>query len=116
MGKKLLFSLKKNDFEVEHYRGSGKGGQNRNKRFTCVRIYHRVSGAVAQSCEQRNQYQNKVTAFKRLVETKEFKTWHKIQCAKTLGVMANLGQEVEDMMQDKHLKVECFDNGKWKEL
>jgi hypothetical protein len=98
------------------YRGSGKGGQNRNKRFTGVKIYHRPSGAIAQSCEQREQHQNKVTAFKRLVETKEFKTWHKIQCSKALGVTTDIDEEVREMMQDKYLKVEYFDSGKWEEL
>jgi protein subunit release factor B len=29
-----LFSLTKKDFQLTFYRGSGKGGQNRNKRDT----------------------------------------------------------------------------------
>ncbi len=45
-GKKseLLFSLNAKDFQLEFYRGSGNGGQNRNKVETGVRIKHPAVG------------------------------------------------------------------------
>lgn len=72
MREKVL-SVTLKDCDVQTKRGSGKGGQNRNKRDTAVRIVHRASGAVGESQEQRSQLQNKVTAFKRMAETQTFK-------------------------------------------
>lgn len=56
-------------------RGSGKGGQNRNKRDTAVRIVHPPSGAVGESQEQRSQLQNKRAAFVRMANHPRFKLW-----------------------------------------
>lgn len=73
MAKQLLFRMTKKDFEVEPFRASGNGGQNRNKVMSCCRIYHRASGAIAEAKEQRDFHQNKKVAFQRLVEKPEFK-------------------------------------------
>jgi protein subunit release factor B len=61
------------DCDVQTKRGSGKGGQNRNKRDTAVRIVHRASGAVGESQEQRSQLQNKHAAFRRMAESERFR-------------------------------------------
>jgi protein subunit release factor B len=37
------------DFRIDTYRGSGPGGQHRNKTDTCVRFTHIPSGLVASS-------------------------------------------------------------------
>jgi protein subunit release factor B len=70
--KELLLSVTLKDCDVQCKRGSGKGGQNRNKRDTAVRIVHRASGAVGESQEQRSQLQNKRAAFLRMVQTPVF--------------------------------------------
>lgn len=70
-GEKIL-SVTLKDCKVETKRGSGKGGQNRNKRDTAVRIVHRASGAVGESQEERSQLQNKKRAFLRMIETPTF--------------------------------------------
>lgn len=62
------------DCDVQTKRGSGKGGQNRNKRDTAVRIVHRASGAVGESQQERSQLQNKRAAFRRMAESKTFQT------------------------------------------
>jgi peptide chain release factor 1 len=103
---KLLFSLTKKDFEIQTFRCSGKGGQNVNKVETGVRIIHTASGARAECCEQRHQHQNKMTAFKKLVETPTFKAWHKMECARLLGNLKTIDQRVDEQMQSKNLKVE----------
>ena len=58
----------KKDLRIDKFRGSGKGGQNRNKLETAIRIMHIPTGIVSQAQEQRTQGQNLKIAFKRLVE------------------------------------------------
>ena len=116
MSKQLLFRLTKKDFEVEPFRGSGNGGQNRNKVMSCCRIYHRASGAVAEGKEQRDFPQNKKAAFKRLLEKPEFLKWHKIQCAKALGTYIDIDNWVKDQMDFKNLRFEKQVDGKWTQV
>jgi hypothetical protein len=111
--RQLLFSLTKKDFEVEPFRGSGNGGQNRNKVSSCCRIYHRASGAVAEGKEQRDFPQNKKAAFQRLIEKPEFKKWYKVRCAKALGTYIDIEQLVNEQMNIKNLKFEIQVDGKW---
>ena len=51
--RELLFSVTADDCEWDYYNGTGKGGQNRNKRATCVRVRHRASGAVGNCSNHR---------------------------------------------------------------
>ncbi len=55
MNKEKLLSLSSKDFKWEYFRASGKGGQNKNKRDTAVRVTHQQSGAQGYSCDQRSQ-------------------------------------------------------------
>lgn len=106
MSKELLFRLSKKDFELEFFRGSGKGGQNRNKVETGVRIRHLASGAVAEDCTERSREQNKKKAFRKLVNTPEFKLWHKIECARRLGQAVDVDTWVAEQMRPENLKIE----------
>ena len=74
MSREKLFSLTKKDFEIQTFKGSGPGGQHRNKNETAVRIKHKDSGAVGESQEMKSQYQNKELAFKRLVNSEKFQS------------------------------------------
>src|SRR5271155_3533658 len=51
---------------VEAYRGSGPGGQKRNKTSSAVRITHEATGLSAIGTESRSQSQNKSKALRRL--------------------------------------------------
>lgn len=113
MSRQLLFSVTAKDLRIDTYRGSGKGGQNRNKRETAVRITHLASGAVAQSEEERDQLQNKRTAFKRLVQTEKFQRWHKLEVARQLGYLSDIEARVEKAMDPKNLRIEVQRDGKW---
>lgn len=115
MEKQLLFSLSKakGDFVVQPFKGSGKGGQKRNKTMSCCRIIHPKSGAVSECQEERSYEQNKKRAFRRLIEGEAFQKWHKIETAKSLGKLANIDDEVNEAMQVKNLKIEMMTDGKW---
>lgn len=58
--------IKKKDIEVDRIRASGPGGQNRNKRFTGIRMVHKETGIVVNATERRSQSQNLSHAFERL--------------------------------------------------
>ena len=53
---------------ITQVRGSGPGGQHRNKAFTGVRLKHPPSGAVVTATERRSFHQNRDIAFERLIE------------------------------------------------
>lgn len=50
------------DIDIITTKGSGPGGQHRNKVESCVVVTHRPSGLVVRSESERSQYQNKITA------------------------------------------------------
>ena len=52
--------------DVEPFRGSGPGGQHRNKTETAVRLRHRPTGIVTQAAERRSRTQNLGAALARL--------------------------------------------------
>jgi len=58
--------LNKNNCKVEYTKGSGPGGQNRNKVETAVRITHIESGISVFICTQRTRGQNERIAWKEL--------------------------------------------------
>lgn len=59
-------TVRKEDVEVKYYRGSGAGGQNRNKRDTACRMRHRPTGITAQAQEMRTREGNRKACWKRL--------------------------------------------------
>lgn len=63
--KKTTVATRK-DFRVETMRGSGPGGQKRNKTDSCVRITHIQTGLSEYCCETKSQHKNREIAFKRL--------------------------------------------------
>src|SRR4030042_4896521 len=95
--KELIFSVTKNDFDVQTFRSGGKGGQHQNKTESGVRIVHRESGAVGEGRTERSQHQNKKYAFRRLVESGKFKVWLKRKIYE-VGNKIKLEEEVEKMV------------------
>jgi len=109
--REILFSLTKKDFIRQTFRAGGKGGQHQNKTDSAVRITHKESGAVGVSRDERSQHANQKIAFGRLMDSKEFKIWHRIKSAEMFGTRktkAQIIQEVEESMVPKNLKVECL--------
>ena len=109
----LLFRVTANDCDWTYTRGTGPGGQKRNKTSSKVRCVHRASGAVGESDETRSQHDNRRLAFRKMAETKEFKTWHKIETARKLGININVNERVDELMKENFLRIEGRVDGKW---
>jgi protein subunit release factor B len=103
---RLLFSVTKNDFEIQTFRSGGKGGQNQNKLETGVRLIHKASGARGEARDSRSQWGNKQAAFRRLVESPKFRAWHKLECARRILNLKTIDQVVDEQMRPENLKVE----------
>lgn len=54
--------------DVDRLRGSGPGGQKRNKTESSIRLRHRVTGLSSLAGESRSQHENKARALRRLRE------------------------------------------------
>lgn len=83
--KQLLFRLTEKDFRFQAKRGSGAGGQKRNKTSSAMQCFHDPSGAMGEAEDAREQSQNKKMAFKRCTETKEFQAWLNMKIAAAQG-------------------------------
>ncbi|QDU67803.1 peptide chain release factor family protein [Engelhardtia mirabilis] len=59
------------DCDISFLRGSGPGGQHRNKTETAVRLTHRPTGISVVAQENRSQHRNREAAFERLIEKLE---------------------------------------------
>lgn len=111
--KQKLFSVTIHDCRVDTFRGSGKGGQNRNKRDTAVRVVHEPSGAIGTATEYRTQGLNKRAAFQRMAETKQFQKWNQIMAAKVMGI-ETLEDRVDRAMAPQNLLIETHTQEGWK--
>jgi len=114
--RKLLFSVTKKDLKIQFMRGSGNGGQNRNKRDTACRIIHGDSGAVGFAQEHRTQLQNKKAAFLRMTETSQFKNWCRIRGGHAVLSEAAIEEAVERLMAPENIKMEVLEDDKWVEV
>lgn len=116
MTKEPLFSVTKDKFELQFFRSGGKGGQYQNKTESGVRIIHKDSGSVGEAREERSQSANKRLAFNRLVKSKSFQSWLKMETARHDGILAKVEENVDKAMEPKNLKVEVKnENNIWVE-
>ena len=112
MSKELLFSITANDCEWSYTRGTGKGGQKKNKTSSAVHCMHRPSGAHGYSEASRSQRDNKEDAFRKMAETKEFKDWMRLEIARRCGQLLEIEDAVNREM--KRVTVEVKDEeGRW---
>ncbi len=109
--KELLFSLTAKDFDWSYTKGTGSGGQKKNKTSSAVHCMHRASKAHGYAEDSRSQADNKQLAFKRLTETKEFKTWLHMETLRQTGKMKRIDDQVASEM--RKVKVEHKVGGKW---
>ena len=107
-----IFSLTKSNFRWDFYRGSGKGGQKRNKTENCCRCTHMLSGATGKSEEGRSKEQNKKKAFRRMAETKIFQNWCHLEAARQMGQLKEIERKVDRELQ-QNVRVEFRMEDKW---
>lgn len=113
--KEKLFSVTAKDCEWQFFTAGGPGGQKQNKTASACRCIHKASGAVGESREHREQLQNKKAAFKRMAESKEFKSWIELEAKRKLGQIAQIEEQVEKEM--RKVKIEVKDeSGRWTQV
>jgi protein subunit release factor B len=112
--RELLFSVTANDCDWSYTRGTGNGGQKKNKTNSAVHCTHRASGAHGYAEDSRVQRQNRSTAFERMVNTKEFKAWYKMEIMRRTGQEAVIQDNVERQL--RQIRVDVKENGLWKAI
>lgn len=114
MGKELMFSVTAADCRFDYFRGTGKGGQKRNKTSSGVRCTHKASGAVGVSDDTRSQHENKRIAFVRMAESETFKNWHRTEVARRSGDLAAAADYADTEIRSSRISVDVKVDGKWR--
>jgi protein subunit release factor B len=119
--KRLLFSITKEDCEWQYFRSGGKGGQNQNKVNSGVRCIHHPSGARGEARDSRDQLKNRQSAFQRMVSSRQFISWHKLETARRVmdcrSIEEMVNKAVNESMNPANFKIEIRGtNGKWIEV
>lgn len=112
--KKLLFTVTAKDCEWSYTRGTGNGGQKKNKTSSAVHCMHRPSGAHGYSESSRSQAENKQQAFEKMYNSSEFQRWVNIEFMKRSGEMNEIDRQVERELAK--VKTEIKIDGKWTEV
>lgn len=111
---KLLFTVRANDCRWDYFRGTGAGGQHRNKTDSAVRCTHVRSGAVGVAQDSRSQRENRELAFKRMTRSDVFQKWIRVEAARLTGATLAAEEAAERAMQPHLLRVEGKDEfGLW---
>lgn len=112
--KQLLFSVTANDCDWSYTRGTGNGGQKKNKTSSAVHCSHRPSGAHGYSESSRSQLDNRRDAFRKMSESAEFQRWLKIETLRRSGEMAEIERRVEEDL--KKVRTEIKIDGRWTQV
>ena len=112
--RELLFSVTKDDCDWSYTKGTGAGGQARNKTSSAVHCRHRASGAKGYSESSRSQLDNRRDAFVKMCNTDEFKRWHKLETLRRTGMMDQIDRRVAEELTKT--KIEIRIDGRWTEV
>ena len=106
MSKAIKLTVSRKDLIVEWSRGSGNGGQKKQKTSSKCRIYHPASGAEGIAEDNRSAEQNKKLALERLANSKKFTIWCKMQLGAMEEGYRNLESKVDSLMEEKNITTE----------
>ena len=114
MTKEILFSVTAADCEWSYARGTGNGGQARNRSNNAVHCHHRPSGAHGYSEASRSQADNRRDAFAKMANTPEFKDWHR----REVLIRSGRAREIEEYVQRelRKVRIEIRRDGIWTEV
>ena len=112
--RRVLFSVTASDCGWSYTRGTGAGGQKKNKTSSAVHCIHQPSGAHGYAEETRSQAKNREIAFTKMVESKEFKNWHRREVMRRTGQQAIIDAQVEVEMRRIRVDRKNSD-GRWEE-
>ena len=112
--KNLLFSVTAQDCEWSYTKGTGAGGQKRNKTSSAVHCTHRASGAHGYSEASRSQLDNRKDAFEKMANTDKFKQWLRLEYMRRTGELLAIEAAVERELM--RVKTEIKIDGKWTEV
>lgn len=113
--KELLFSVTAKDCEWSYTKGTGAGGQKRNKTSSAVHCTHRPSGAHGYSEASRSQHDNKREAFVKMAESQEFQKWNRMEAMRRMGILDEIDRKVDREML-YNTKIEIRIDGVWTEV
>lgn len=112
--KEPLFSVTAQDCEWSYTKGTGAGGQKRNKTSSAVHCTHRASGAHGYSEASRSQLDNRKDAFEKMASTDKFKQWLRLEYMRRTGELLAIESAVERELMK--VKTEIKIDGKWTEV
>lgn len=109
-----LFSVTAKNCRWEYFRGTGAGGQHRNKTSSAARCTHEPSGAVGVAQDSRSQRDNRELAFRRMAQSDRFQRWLRVEAARLTGQTLAAEEAAERAMRPHLLRVEGRDEfGRW---
>lgn len=111
---KPLFSITARDCEWSYTKGTGAGGQKRNKTSSAVHCTHRASGAHGYSESSRSQLDNRRDAFEKMAASDKFQKWLKIEYMRRTGELMEIERRVEQELTK--VKTEVKIDGKWTQV
>ena len=112
--RKPLFSITARDCEWSYTRGTGNGGQKKNKTSSAVHCKHTASGAYGYSEATRSQLDNRRDAFRKMTDTPEFQRWVKLEYMRRTGELMEIERKVEQELTK--VKTEIKIDGKWTQV
>jgi protein subunit release factor B len=114
MSKDPFFSITAKDCEWSYTKGTGAGGQKRNKTSSAVHCTHKASGAHGYSESSRSQLDNRQEAFRKMAETDKFKKWLRVEFMKRTGEHYEMERQITESLTKVKLEVKI--DGKWTEV